>query len=403
MNQNQDKNIKSNKTNTGAIIIAVVIALLIAGIAGAYAYITANPTPWFVKWQIKRYLKKQTGKSEFKVDFKFPSEKEMSTIPAELKEIPVTNLIGQVTKKDYKALQTEVQRLSKIVSKYQEEVRDIQTQIAKKTDELKKFQAQGTNTTSSATVSVSSNVESINKEISLLRTNLTEKLKQLAEINKNYDTHLKDLQGIQQTIANARAKASTLPPTNELVIAQGELLKKTRQKLNEANTYRAMYEVIGQELWVADKLLQSVHPAHRKIGISIARQAALDSQNFAENYWLSARIYEAYLLPNLADATDVSWKMPLSMENVINESVQAFRNVEETNNIMRAYQTMIEATGGSARADWSRLQLALLNEQLGNYDLAVKYLKDIKATNNFTNQIRRIPALEQRAKEMKNK
>ncbi|HON09035.1 MAG TPA: hypothetical protein PLW02_13140, partial [Verrucomicrobiota bacterium] len=197
--------------------------------------------------------------------------------------------------------------------------------------------------------------------------------------------------------------ALTLSPTNPVVVAQNEFLKKTRESLSQAITYRGMYEVIGQELWVADKLLESLNPAYRKIGLALARQAALDSLNYAENQWLAARIYQAYLLPNLNDATDPNYKMPLSMENIINESVQCFRTLEETDNVINAYKTLIEKTGGSARADWARVQLSYIYEQMGDYKKAIYYLNDIQTTNSYARQLARIPTLEAKLNPQKKK
>mgnify|MGYP001320529202 CR=1 FL=1 len=388
-NKNQPR---KGKGYTSIVLTIIVIGLLIAGVIGAYSYIASSPT-WYVKWKIHSYLRKQTGKRSFKTDFQFPSEKEMKTIPDVLKtNILQASQIGKITKKDIKSLRNEVNRLASSNKVLRAEISNLQTNLDAKKAELTKIQ-----TTTNANPVVISNLNALKLTITNLVSALSSKREQLAAVNKELNTHSKDLQELQQQIntqQQAIQSVLTLSPTNPVVVAQNEFLKKTREKLNGATTYRGMYEVIGQELWVADKLLESLNPVYRKIGLALARQAALDSQNYSENYWLAARIYEAYLLPNLDNATDPNYKMPLSMENILNESVQCFRNIEETDNVINAYKTMIEKTGGSARADSARVQLSFIFEQAGNYKEAIYYLKDIQATNNFARQLARIPALE---------
>ncbi|MGC9036595.1 MAG: hypothetical protein ACP5K7_12305 [Verrucomicrobiia bacterium] len=389
---NNQPNKSKNGSQTSLIVTIVIICILAAGIAGGWAYITNSKPAWYVKWQIQRYLKQQSGKRSFQTDFPFPSKKEMQTVPDVLKtNKPSENPIGKLTKKDLKTLRAEVDVLSASNKTLTAEIDNLRKALDKKKAELSANQG--------ATNTAQQTGASSPPEIADLQAKITAKQEQLTALRKQIDTCWQDIKEIQTQI-NAQQQAVlaslTLAPTNPLVVAQTEFIKKTREKLNQATTYRAMYEVIGQELWVADNLLESMNPAHRKVGLAVARQAALDSQNYAENYWLSARIYEGYLLPNLYDATDPNWKMPLSMENILNEAVQSFRNVEETNNVIRAYQTMIEKTGGSARADWSRVQLSIIYEQMGDLKSAIEYLKDIQNTNNFAAQIRRIPALEAR-------
>lgn len=385
---------KSTIRISGWIVVCVVIAaLLIAGIIGGYAYITTNPSPKIVKWKIQRYLKNQTLKSSFKTNFPFPSDKELSTVPEVLKpSAAVTNPVGKVTKKDFQTLRVEVDRLSVSNKAVRADIANLQKALDEKKAEIQKLKA-ATNQTDA----IAAQIKTLGDTITNLQTQIEEKRKIADAIVKELDPYWQDFKELRDQVNNYQQQvqaALNLSPTNEFVLAFTNYLTSTRQRLNQATTYKGMYEVIGEELWVADKLLQSLNPAYRKYGLSMARQAALDARNYAENYWLSARIYEAYLLPNLQDATDPNWKMPLSMENVLNESVQAFSNVEETNNVLRAYSTFIEKVGGSARADWSRLQIALIHEQFGNYKEAIKYLKEIQNTNNFAAHIKRIPALE---------
>ncbi|MCX7872210.1 MAG: hypothetical protein N2487_02875 [Verrucomicrobiae bacterium] len=388
---------------SGRVVIAIVIvALLIAGVIGGYAYITTNPSPKIVKWKLQRYLKNQALKKSFKTDFPFPSEKELSTIPEVLRpSASVTNPVGKLTKKDFQTLRTELDNLSNSNKAVRAEIANLQKTLDEKKAEYSKLKAD-----TNQTQNISEQLKTLDATIANIQSQIAEKRKVIDAISKEIDPYSQDFKELRDQLNTYQQQvqlAMNLNPTNSFVVAFTNFIKETRGKLNQAQTYRAMYGVIGEELWVADKLLESAHPGYRKYGLSIARQAALDSQNYAENYWLAAKIYEAYLMPNIQDATDTNWKMPLSMENVLNESVQAFKNVEETNNVIRAYQTFIDKVGGSARADWSRLQIALIHEQFGDYKEAIKYLKEIQNTNNFAAHIKRIPALEAKLKEQPKK
>ncbi len=382
------------------ILAVVVVGLLGAGVFGAYTYLNSSPT-WYVKWKIHSFLKKQTGKGNFKTDFPFPAEKDLKTLPDVLKTNVQQSSTAGIAKKDIKSLRDEVDRLASSNKVLRTDIANLQTNLDLKKSEIAKIQS-ATNADSSAV----SNLNSLKLTVTNLLSTISTKREQLAAINKELNARSQDLKALQQQInaqQQAIESAMNLNPTNPVVVAQNDFLKKSREKLNQATTYRGMYEIIGQELWIADKLFDSRHPGYRKVGLSMARQAALDSQNYAENYWLAARIYEAYLLPNLADATDPNYKMPLSMENILNEAVQCFRNIEENENVIIAYKTMIEKAGKSARADWARVQLSYMYEQSGNYKEALYYLKDIQATNNFARQLARIPALESKINPPKKK
>lgn len=399
--ENQKK--KDTVQISGRVIVCVVIAaILIAGIIGGYAYITTNPSPKIVKWKIQRYLKNQGIKKGYQPSLQLPSERELSTVPEILKpSATVTNPVGNLTKKDFQTVRTELDKLSNSNKAVRAEIANLQKSLDEKKAEFAKLKA-ATNQTDA----VVGQIKTLEETIKNLENQIKEKRQVADELAKEIDPLSKDFNELRNKINTYQQEvqlAMNLSPTNQFVLSFTNYLKETRQKLNGAQTYREMYQIIAEELWLADKLLESAHPGYRKYGLSLARQAALDSQNYALNEWLAARIYEAYLLPNLQDATDPNWKMPLSMENVLNESVQAFRNIEETNNVLRAYSMFIDKVGGTARADWSRLQIALIHEQFGNYKEAIKYLKEIQNTNNFAAHIKRIPALEAKLKEQPKK
>ena len=137
----------------------------------------------------------------------------------------------------------------------------------------------------------------------------------------------------------------------------------------------------------------------RRVALRIIRQAVNDSLSQAENGWLAARICEAYVLPHVALAERSGGRNnPMSFETVLAECARVFSENEEPQNVVRAYAPMLAPPSTPATADRARQQIAQVYEQSGQYHLAVKFLKQIQATNDYRGVLRRIPRLEQMAK-----
>lgn len=356
----------------GKIIAAsVVLGVLLAGALTYWLVFTEPARPWVVKWRIDRYLKKQARTSDFKTDFKFPSASEMAKKPNSAAGEAGGDLTkGKLTGKDFDTLKDEYINL-------QLQVIELQRQIA----------ASQAPSPRAATLT---NQPPPPSDLAARQNALAAKEKSLQPI-------LSDLWTFQRLWADAEQRGESIG-TNELVQAQNRLTAEIRQKLREAETYEKMYRLIGQELWVVDRLLKSHNPDHRRVALNMVRQAAGDSVRAVEDSWLAARLIEAYVLPNLNLADASNRRSPLSLENLTNEAVDYFRRADETRNVRRIYELLLAGADTPQRADWARVQLSMVHEQDGNFSEALRYLKQVKGTNDFAWALRRVPRLEQLAK-----
>lgn len=318
----------------------------------SWQYVTDPPRPWLVRWRVQRYLQKQAHTSDFKVDFPFPSEAEMKTT----KSPPSTPLKGTQTGRDFDTLCDEY--------------------FALKSSALNLERRQANRTARGREVPAS--------------TELQEKEAALAPIVSD----LWDFQRAWQAEANSPGAVSA----SQLARAREELMAGTRQKLAQAQGYSEMYRLIGQEIWVANQLLGSANPDHRRAGVSLALAASHQALNDAQNGWVAARICEGYVWPNLDLADSTSRRSPFHPENLLNECADIFRQNNEFSQVVRVYEQALVRAGNSARADDLRVQLSLAHEQAGDLRLALASLRQIQRTNDYRGVMRRVPRLEQQLK-----
>ncbi|MCX6903357.1 MAG: hypothetical protein NTW03_07745, partial [Verrucomicrobia bacterium] len=155
-----------------------------------------------------------------------------------------------------------------------------------------------------------------------------------------------------------------------------------RQKVTQANSYESIYYLIGQQLYVADKLLASKEPLDQQQALSLAVEAGQHALQGAEQAWLGARIYEAYLLPNLHLADDKG-RVGYTPEALLNYCNKMFEQLEEIPNVIRVQRmALVRAlTNAPARADASRYSLGYALERAGNYDEALSCYRAVEDTN----------------------
>jgi hypothetical protein len=159
-----------------------------------------------------------------------------------------------------------------------------------------------------------------------------------------------------------------------------------------------MYRLIGQELWVAGRLLEARNPEVVRLGITTALDAARHALTEAQNGWVAARICEGYIWPHLAVADDTNRRSPFHPENLLREVAQVFQRNDEPHNVVRTYQASLHQAGTPARRDWARVQIAGAYEQAGDLRNAVRYLKQVEDTNDNRWVLRRLPRMEQQLK-----
>jgi tetratricopeptide (TPR) repeat protein len=321
-------------------------AVVLAGGALALWSVFTEPHPaWMVRWQLGRHLKQHAGSGGFRVDFPFPSKAEMAKAPP--KTAPVEGPAkGTRTGKDFETLREEYFRLkTAALTLERNPARQAEWQAAEAS---------------------------------------------LAPI-------VSDLWDFQR-VWLAEAEAAGLSSSNQLARARAQFTVEMRRKLDEAGSYAEIYRVIGQELWVAGRLLASANPDHRRTGLSLVFNACRHAAGDAQDGWAAARICEGYALPHLDMADAADRRSPFNAENLLNECADVFRRADEFQNAARVYELALARAKSPQRSDWARAQLVMAYEQAGEPRRALQHLRQIRDTNDFRWVLRRLPRLEQQAK-----
>ena len=383
------------KLSRGAVVALCVALAVVASAAWLYWQFHADPPkPWALKWSISRYLKGQTGRSDFSIDFQFPSKAEMRTVPAGSKSNAGADS-SELTKKDFETLKKEYTELLTSAMALRREATDVQKALGQRRAGLTALEkqlaeAQAASATNLAELQASA--APMRAQVAALEKDLAAKEVAAEAREKAVEPVLSELQAFQKTWATQR-EATELAGTNSLTVAQAELVKDMRQKLQDAGSYETMYLSIGQELWVANRLFDSANPEHLRVALAIARQAGRDALYQTENGWLAASIYKAYVCPNLNLAEGKG-----GQDILVNECADVFRRAGDQGGMLGIYRTMLAQAATPQRADWARLQIAQAYEQSGEFQQSIHWLKQIKSTNDFRWAIQRIPRLERQAK-----
>jgi hypothetical protein len=165
----------------------------------------------------------------------------------------------------------------------------------------------------------------------------------------------------------------------------------------QATSYGEMYRYIGQQLLIAEQLIEGTNYPRQITGLVLATEASEHARTNAQNLWLGARICEAYLWPNLSlvEGTNRAAFTPDALLAICDT---AFQEAGETNNIIRNYEVMIARVSRSpAYVDLLRYRLAHIYQDLGQDEKALPLLKQIK--NYRMNRVpAEIAAMEQRLK-----
>jgi hypothetical protein len=384
----------SRRTTLATLLVAGAVLL---GLAGLYLYIFDPPKPFVVRWQVDRYLKSKAGNRDFTVNFPFPSKAEMAKSGKEGdKGSHMTK--GPKTGKDFDTLREEYLKEKSVIFRLQNSGAEAQSEIV----ERKQMIADLTKELAAAEAGSLTNLEQI-------KWRLGNQTARVATLEKT-------LQSKEQTDKEAQAKEQALEPvvsdlwefqkafTAELAVAEASqesalakarllLNNELRQKLDEATTYAGIYRVIGQELYLASRLLESRNLEHRRLALREVLLAIQHSMGEAENYWLAARICEGYIWPNL-DASEEGRQSQLSYDGLMNTCANAFRLNGEYDLVVRNYERMISQSTNQVRKDMAYMQIALAYDQTGDYKGALSAARSIKATNNFMWVTRRIPQWE---------
>ena len=197
----------------------------------------------------------------------------------------------------------------------------------------------------------------------------------------------------------ARIRAVARTSRSPLDLPETTLSEYFRTNQALAANYDTMYRFIGEELKAADALLAGTNATRELTALALAGEASIYARTNALDHWLGARIAEAYLWPALASATN---RASATHEAVLTLCELAFRDAGETNNMIRAYQTIMARSTRTASVDQARFRLALIYMDHGRNAEALKLLKSLQSLKSAKID-REIAMLERLAAEKKPK
>lgn len=324
--------------------VVVLVLLIFGALAGAWYWLNHPPRPWLVRWRLERYLARKAETGNFKAEFPFPSQAEMSRVVAPDKR----GALGSRTQKDFEALR--------------EEYLDARIALVKLELQL----AKGTN--------------------AALLAELQAKEQALAPI-------LADLWEFQNKwMEDPKADAS---PSVALAKARREFASARARDMQGASGYPQIYKNIGQEVFVASRLLESKNFEHRRVGVSMAFDASRHALGFAQDGMAAARICEAYVLPNLDLADDNDRQSPFSTQNLLGQAADVFRSNGEWDNMARVYESYLKRATTTRQKDWANAQIAGVYQQSGDLPRALVFLRKVQNKDDY-GVTRRIAQLERR-------
>jgi type II secretory pathway component PulJ len=378
-----------------SLVLAAAAAVALAGLWAGWHHLTNPPQPWMVRWQVLRFLKKNSISSSFHTEFPFPSKAEMAKGSAKGRSKPPETPKGKLTGKDFDLLAQEyidlkraILVLERDIPAAEEEIKSTQSRLEK----LKTATAQAKAASSTNAPRLEALLESAQKRLAALektlqaRPDLQAKQTALAPV-------LSDLWDFQRMWA-ADMEVQGVSGSNTLAAARAALVAQGRLKVQEARSYEVIYKVIGQYLWVAERLLASLNPEHRRVGVSLAMDASRTALNDAQNGWLAGRVVEGFVWPHLDVADDTNRRSPFNLDNLLGECADIFRRCDDTAGAIRNYEMMLAMATTPQRADLARSQIAMAHEQAGNLKEALGYLRQIKLTNDFRWAVGRISRME---------
>lgn len=376
-----------------------LILLALAGAVGIWFYVTHHPPAWIVRWQVKRYLKKASHADSFAVTFPFPSKESMAKAPPQSGGAGQPLVKGPRTGKSFDALVAQYLKEKEALLVLEREIPGSASELTNARPRLDRLvrglaaaQAAGETNLSVR----QAQVRALQQRISALESNvaaapnLKSREAALAEVTAD----LWEFQRVwDQEIAAMESSGA-----NQVARGRDELLAAMSGEFNNAASYDAMYKLIGQQLWVAERLLGSANPDHRRVGIALALEASRRSLSDAVNGWVAARIVEGFIWPHLDLATDSNRRSQFNLETLLSQCADVFRANDEYPTVVRTYKLLLDRAETPQRADNARFQIAMACEQSGELKDALKYLRQIQLTNDFSWALRRIPRIEQQLK-----
>jgi hypothetical protein len=381
------------------LVWTAVALLALAGMGAVWFYLTHPPRPWLVRRQVRSYLRHHSSNPNFKVDFPFPSKSEMAKGPSKTDAAEASFTKGKRTGKDFDTLASLYLDQKTALVALERDVPESEAELITLRPRLADYAAQLTNALAAGKTNLSmleARLGALQKRVAALektasgRSQLQAKQEALAPI-------LADLWDFQR-VWSAELEALNAAGGESLAKGRDQLISETRDQIRSANSYESIYRLIGQELWVAEGLLDSANPAHRRVGVSLAMDASHHAVDDSENGWLGGRICEGYIWANLDVATDSNRRSPFNLENLLDQCADIFRSNDEVATLVRNYRILLAKANTPQRADAIRVQIGMIYARNDSPKEALGYLRQVKATNDFRWAMNMIPRLEQQLK-----
>lgn len=378
------------------VLMACTVLLLAAGAVALWQYFGSQPPAWLSRWRVQRFLKKEAHTGNFKVaDFAFPSKAEMVKNPspeAKLGKAGDGLKDFETLRDEYFTLKTSAVILERGLARAEAELKESTASLEALTKQIADGQA------AAAT------------NLSQLETNATELRARIVELKKQA-TSREELNAKEVALAPvvealwkhqhglmAEVEAEATSGSALFAKSRSQFVASLQQQFKSAQSYADMYKLVGQELWVASRLLDSANSDYARAGLTLALSASKHALSEAQNGWVAARICDGYVLPHLALADDANRRSAFNRDNLLNECADIFRRTSDYTGVVRAYQMALASAGTTAKADSARAQISMAYEQAGDFKQALRYLHEIKDTNDYRWVVRRAPRLEQQLK-----
>lgn len=182
------------------------------------------------------------------------------------------------------------------------------------------------------------------------------------------------------TTTNRPARVRAVARTNRSPLDMPETTLSEYFRTNQAlaANYDTMYRFVGEQLKAADAVLVTTNSARELTALALAGEASVYARTNALDYWLSARICDAYLWPRLSLVEGTN-RAGISQDAVLTLCELAYREASETNNMIRAYETIMARSTRTAALDGARFRLALIYIDHGRNAEALKLLKSLQS------------------------
>jgi hypothetical protein len=351
--------------------------VLLAAVA-VYRRTTAGPaSPSSVRASVLNYLKRQSRQTDFRAEYDFGLKAAVAQLRTNAARLQWESAAGRTNLAE---LQKQASVLRRELATLRDEERTLKQQNTVRTAQTNVDTAQ-TNAAAKRAAWAGKQQDVAAKdaaltakqgEITARQTELAEKQKQLAALQKD-----------------------TVAKESQLRRQQADAGQELRKSALTASSYEKLYLTIGQQLWLSEQFLSSTEPEWQRQALRLAVEASQSSVSGADDAWLSARICEGYLWPNL-DLKDAQGSRVADPNALLQTCGYAFAQANEQDNVMRNLRLRIEHAPNENVRDQVRYTLGCALEQQGQLAEAATLLRAVQHTNLLRNAEQRLAAIEQK-------